>query len=70
MSVSSRLRAARERQGLTILKLARKSGVTRQTIYTAEDGKSEPDIKTLRKLAAALSVTVADLLDDELETAS
>ena len=69
MSRPNRLRAVRVSRGVTIQGLARVAGVSRQTIYDAERSDHDPDVRTLRKLAAALGVTVADLLTDELEAA-
>lgn len=65
MGTASRLRAIREERGLTVQELARRAGVTRQTIYTAEAGTREPTTRTLRKLAEVLGIAVADLLNGE-----
>lgn len=64
-AVAFRLRAVRERVALTQAELAEKSGVSRTTIATAEEGKNEPYPRTVRKLAAALGVKPADLMEPE-----
>ena len=47
--------------------LAERAGVAPSTIVVAESGHRQPQGRTLRKLADALDVTVADLLEDEVE---
>lgn len=69
MEQSSRLRVVRIERRMSIRALARLASVSRQTIYDIESGARQPDLSTLRKLAAALDVTVSDLLA-ELEAAS
>jgi transcriptional regulator with XRE-family HTH domain len=68
-SPQHRLRSLRLARGVTIQGLARAASVSRQTIYDVESGARQPDISTLRKLATALGVTVADLLEDESKEA-
>ena len=45
--------------------LAQKCGISRQRVTNYEIGIREPDLKTLKKLATALDVTVDKLLEDE-----
>lgn len=47
--------------------LAERAGVAPSTVVVAESGHRQPQGRTLRKLADALDVTVADLLEDEVE---
>ncbi len=58
----TRLRVLRERAEQTGADLAAVSGVSRQTIHNLETGKSRPSWATLTKLAAALSLTVDELV--------
>jgi transcriptional regulator with XRE-family HTH domain len=60
-----RIRHARRRLGLSQEELAKASGVSAATIVQAELGNRRPQGRTLRKLAAALGVEVADLLEGE-----
>ena len=60
----TRLRAARERRALTQGELAVKAGVSRQTVVKIERG-IEPRPPTIRKLARALGVEPADLMEPE-----
>jgi transcriptional regulator with XRE-family HTH domain len=60
-----RLREARELQGLTQKELANASGVSVRSVAGYERGASvRPN--TARKLAEALEMKVADLVDDEV----
>ena len=52
----------RELKGFSQRGLAKESGVSPATIYELENGRRRPNPSTLRKLAAALEVEVADLL--------
>jgi transcriptional regulator with XRE-family HTH domain len=60
-----RIRRARRRLGLSQEELAEASGVSAATIVQVELGNRRPQGRTLRKLAAALGVEVADLLEEE-----
>jgi len=55
------LRQARQRSGLSISQLADLTGLRRDTITHLEHGKEEPQPYVLRRLAAALSASSADL---------
>jgi len=58
------LKRARYRAGLTQQELADKAGTTQTTVARIERDAVEPEITTIRKLAAALDVRIADLLGD------
>ena len=64
-AVGERLRTARERSGLTQEALAEQLHVTRQTISNWEGGKSLPDIESLKALAAALNVSIEQLIYEQ-----
>ena len=57
------LKAIRLKRGLSLRQLARLSGISWMTIWRIEQGKTEPTVATLRKLAQALNVAIVDLLD-------
>ena len=61
--ISGRLRPLREREALTQRELADKAGVTQSTVQRLEAGLQEVRPTTLRKLARALGVKPADLVD-------
>jgi transcriptional regulator with XRE-family HTH domain len=59
----ARLKRARERAALSQAELARKAGVSRVTVARVEALLDEPQPRTVRKLAQALGVAPADLMD-------
>ncbi len=62
-AVGRKLVAAREQAGLTQAALAKASRVSRVTIARVETGTTSPSFVNLKKLAKALGLTVAGLLD-------
>lgn len=63
------LRQIREQAGYSQPELAERSGVGQGAISDIERGKRKPQGRTLRKLAGALSVEVADLLGTDFSRA-
>lgn len=62
-TIGQRLRAAREKAEMTQAELADESGVPQSTISEIESGGvREPKAAPLARLAAALDVTLADLV--------
>ena len=59
------LKRLRTRQGHSLDRLARISGVSRAMLSQIETGKSAPTISLLWKIATALGVPFATLLDDQ-----
>lgn len=57
----SRVREQRQRLGWSQERLARKVGVSRQTIANIEQGVNEPRVTIALALALALGVTVYEL---------
>ena len=58
------LKEKRKEKGMTQEALANSCGISRQRVTNYEIGIREPDLKTLKKLATALDVTVDELLED------
>ena len=65
-SVGARIRACRERAGMTQAELAAAAFVTRQSVGNWEGGKTLPDVQSLQLVAQALGSTVDGLLGDEV----
>ena len=65
-----RLTRLRERKGYSQRALAKESGVSPATIYELENGRRRPNPSTLRKLAGALNVEVAELLEADYPKAA
>jgi HTH-type transcriptional regulator, competence development regulator len=61
----TRLRWQRERRALSQKELAATAGVSPVTISRIENGRDEPQPATIRKLAKALGVNPADLMEPE-----
>jgi transcriptional regulator with XRE-family HTH domain len=61
-AVSGRIAALRKSQGLTFDALARRAGVAKGTLVQIEQECANPSIATLCRIAAALGVSVADLV--------
>ena len=59
-----RLREAREAKGLTQVELAAKARIPQQTISRIELGSKLMNLNILHKIAKALGVKAADLLED------
>lgn len=65
-SMGKKLKEYRTKQNVTQEELARRSGVSRQTISSIEnDGIGAATTKTLSKIAEALDTTVAKLFFEE-----
>lgn len=60
--LAKRLKQLRADRGLTQAALAQRAGVTLSYVGRLEIGMHDPQLSTLRKLAKALKVPVADLL--------
>lgn len=60
--IGARIRALREKQGMTQQELADRLQVTRQTVSHYEIGRSQPDLEMLECIANVLNVDVALLL--------
>lgn len=60
--LAANLRRLRERAGLTVVELARRSGVGRATLTQLEAGGGNPTLETLYALANELEAPLADLI--------
>jgi len=58
-----RLKQLRADQGMTQETLAKKAGISRVYVARLETGKQDPTLTTLKKLAKALKVKVAELVE-------
>ncbi len=66
-ALGERLRRLREAAGLTQVELAKRAGVGRVTVVRIENGRMDARTETLRRLARALGVKLADLLAPDLD---
>ena len=68
MTIGDTLKQARLNAGLTQKQLGEKCGMADSAIRKYESGKIKPKIETLKKIAAALNVSVIDLADFDTAT--
>lgn len=64
-SVGERISKLRTNSGLTQKELGDKLNVTAQAVSKWENGLSEPDIDTLKKLSVIFGISVSELIDGE-----
>src|SRR3954453_16510266 len=67
--VGGRLRATRERQGISLRELARRIGVSPSLVSQIELDRVNPSVSTLYALVTELGVTMSDVFADESPTA-
>jgi len=66
MNVGKKIRTLRLEKGFTLPALAEKAGVSKGFLFQIEDDeKANPSLETLNRLAKALDVTIAELLEKE-----
>lgn len=73
MSIGKNIKKIRKERGLTQVELGKKLNVTQQMIGQYENDKNSPQMDTIKKIANALEVKVADLMGisdylDEVES--
>jgi len=59
-----KIKAIRERKELSIRALAAKAKMSFTYLSNVENGKADPSLSTLKRIAKALKLKVADLLDE------
>ena len=63
-AISGRLKELIKRKGITVNRLATRSGITQSTVEDIVAGKTKnPKLKTLHRLACGLDMRVSELLD-------
>ena len=63
-ALAKRIRALRDARQISLDALAQQAGLSKGTVVALEQGKANPSIGVLCRLAAALSLSVTDLLAD------
>jgi transcriptional regulator with XRE-family HTH domain len=66
--LGQRLKAARQRHGLTLDALAERSGVSRAMISRIERGESSPTATVLVRLGSGLGLSLSALLEEDVGT--
>src|SRR3954454_20950031 len=67
--IANRVRVGRAQRRWTLDDLAARSSVSRRLLVQIERGDANPSLATLLKLAAALGITLTELVADEPEAA-
>ena len=67
MSISEKLKQARSKTDLTQEAVAEKVGVSRQTVYNWEQGRSYPDIASIMILSDIYNVSLDSLLKGDID---
>ncbi|MCK2212689.1 XRE family transcriptional regulator [Actinomadura sp. ATCC 31491] len=62
-AIANNVRYQRSYRGLTLDQLAARSGVSRGMLVQVEQGRTNPSVSTLTRIASALGVTVARLVE-------
>lgn len=70
IDVGSRLRALRERYGLSQRELAKRAGVTNGMISQIEQNRVSPSVGSLKKILDGLSVSMADFFTQDFSPAA
>ncbi len=63
VKLGRRIRSLRTAQGVYQADLAEKAGISRITLSRIENGKLEPGFRTVVRLAKALGMSLAEMLD-------
>lgn len=58
-----KIRELRKKQGLTLIDLAQRSGISKSEISEIETGKRDPRFSTIVNLAEALNVSINDVFE-------
>lgn len=68
MDVGARIRYFREKEGITVNKLANKSGVSQSYLRDVELGNKQPTIEYLEYICYGLNISLVDFfnIDEEL----
>lgn len=70
MTIGQNIKTARNNAGLTQKQLAEKSGIATITLQQYERGVREPKLETIAKIARALNLYAADLIQDQWKNVS
>ena len=63
IDVGARLRAIRRRRGLLLREVAGRAGISESFLSQVERGRAGASVASLRRIAAALGLTIAELFD-------
>jgi len=58
---------ARDKNGVSLRKLSKMTGITYSTLWRIENHEKSPTLDELKLIAMALQMRISDLYDDELK---
>lgn len=64
MNTGEKIKSARKHAGLTQKELGDKLGISQSAIGQFESANSNPNLKTIRKIAEALNIALSEIVDD------
>lgn len=70
MELGQNIRKQRKEQHISLKVLASEIGVSTSFLSQIENGKNEPSLSTLKKIAEALNVTISQLLGEEISAST
>ncbi|PTJ92077.1 helix-turn-helix domain-containing protein [Staphylococcus simulans] len=65
MKFGQNIKQIRKRMNITQSELATKMGISQSYLSDIENGRKNPSIKTVKKLADSLGLSVTDLFNDD-----
>lgn len=69
MALGEKVREAREKVGITQVELSKRLKASQRTITEIETGKREPSLRTIKKIASELGISVQELFSLEEKVA-
>jgi len=70
MNIAVRVKELRKKQGLSMRKLAERSGLGQTFISSIEAGQKQPTLDSLLKLSSGFGITLIDMLGGDPSTES
>ena len=56
---------ARDRAGISLRELSKRTGISNSALWNYENGRRDPGLETLEKIAKALNTSISDLYESE-----
>lgn len=67
MEIEERLKQIRNSKKLSIYKVSQESGISQNHIKDLENGRRNPSLETIKRLAVSLGITLPELLNENSE---
>lgn len=63
MGMRLKIWEVRQKQGISLVELERRTGISKTALNTYENGKRSPTLHQLEKIAAALNTSISNLYE-------